>query len=85
MKDKYSGSILDMIDWVCEDMSGKIPVYAQQKDHHSCGPFAVRCLQLITSNLLWKQNRWYTEAEMQMHYRNKNLVAIYRGKIDFLL
>ena len=82
VKDKQGGKILDMRDWECEDMSCKIPIYAQQTDAHSCGPFAVRCLELITSNLLWVQARWYSQEDMQVYYRNRGLVAIYRGKCD---
>jgi hypothetical protein len=82
VKDKQGGMILDMRDWECEDMSCKIPIYAQQTDAHSCGPFAVRCLELITSNLLWVQARWYSQEDMQVYYRNRGLVAIYRGKCD---
>ena len=82
VKDKQDGLILDMKDWECEDMSCKIPTYARQTDEHSCGPFAVRCLELITSNLLWVQARWYSQEDMQVFYRNRRLVAIYRGKCD---
>ena len=81
-KDK-NDEILDMSQWDCEDMSDKIPLEARQTDWHSCGPFAIGCLELIVANLLWRQERWYTQSEMQVHFRYRGMVEIHKGRIDY--
>jgi hypothetical protein len=82
VKDK-TGQELDMDEWVCVDMSDRIPVAAQQTDIHSCGPYAAVCLELIDSNLLFQQEVWYTQLDMQTRFRYRLLVEIYRGRIDY--
>jgi hypothetical protein len=73
----------DMSLWECEDMYGRIPIEALQTDHHSCGPFAVVCLELIVADLLWEQKKWYTQRDMQVHFRHRLLVEIHKGKIEY--
>jgi hypothetical protein len=76
-------TILDMTEWECEDVYYKIPVGARQTDIHSCSPYAVVCLELILANLLWEQESWYTQLDMQVHYRNRVMVDIFKGRIDY--
>jgi hypothetical protein len=80
---KKTGEILDMTRWICEDMSSRIPVEARQRDNHSCGPYAVVSLELIDSNLLFEQKRWYNEVQMQVHYRHRVMVQIHQGRIGY--
>lgn len=73
----------DIDEWRTEDMSTFIPESSRQSDSHSCGPFALICLDLLVQDLLFDQVVWYTQNDMQTHFRRKIICDHYRGKLTY--